>query len=251
MLNFGRTQRTAQVFLVGVGGTGGYLSAYVTRFLSTISHSRHTLTLCDGDTVAPHNLTRQNFIDTDLNKNKAQVLSERYNNIYNLTTGYVDQYIEDEDSLLSLFYKSDFVMPVVIGCVDNNRTRQVLHQVFEKAENIIYIDSGNDEESGQVVVGVKVKGVELIPPVGKVFPDILQDNDTQFNSESSCSANENTVIQSMPANLTAGGIVFSYLYSLLKEGTLPASQTTFNALCPNVRSVEIPFNQRDNLKGTA
>jgi hypothetical protein len=81
--------------------------------------------------------------------------------------------------------------------------------------------------------------------VGKAFPDILEDQDSIFKSEESCSRDENAVIQSMPANITAGSIVFSYLYSLLKFGELPAAQTMFNAISLNIRSVEIPFDQID------
>ena len=42
-------------------------------------------------------------------------------------------------------------IPVLIGAVDNNASRQLFHQVFNKLDTIIYIDSGNDEITGQVV----------------------------------------------------------------------------------------------------
>lgn len=225
------------IFVIGTGGTGGYLIAYLTRLLSTLTHTPH-LIICDGDSVAEHNLHRQNFIPQDLNKNKAQVLSERYNNIYNLQTAYLDEFIEDTEKLTNLFPLNSRYYPVVIGCVDNNKTRQLLHEVFEKTDTILYIDSGNDDETGQVVAGVKISGKEILPPVGKIYPNILSDTDSVFKSEESCSRDENAVIQSMPANITAAGIIFSYLYALLKSKSLCASHTTFNALFPNVRSVE-------------
>ena len=37
--------------------------------------------------------------------------------------------------------------------VDNNRSRQLCHRVFCQAKELIYIDSGNGEYTGQVVCG--------------------------------------------------------------------------------------------------
>ena len=144
MHNFGTPyiRRQPQIFLIGAGGTGGYVLAYLARLLSSLVH-RCSVTVIDGDTVAKHNLERQNFIQKDLNKNKAEVLATRYNNVCGLCISYLDQYIEDADTLLSLLSDHDNVMPIIIGCVDNNKTRQVLHEVFERANNLIYLDSGN------------------------------------------------------------------------------------------------------------
>ena len=54
------TETTAD-FLIGAGGTGGYVLAYLARLLSSLVH-RCSVTVIDGDTVAKHNLERQNFI---------------------------------------------------------------------------------------------------------------------------------------------------------------------------------------------
>lgn len=46
-------------------------------------------------------------------------------------------------------------MVILLGCVDNNRTRQLCHEAFRQSEDLVYIDSGNGSYTGQVVCGVR------------------------------------------------------------------------------------------------
>ena len=57
-------------------------------------------------------------------------------------------------------------LPILIGAVDNNRSRQLCHQVFQKSEELVYIDSGNGEYTGQVVCGIRLGGKTSYKPVG-------------------------------------------------------------------------------------
>ena len=54
---------------------------------------------------------------------------------------------------------------ILLGCVDNNKSRQLCHRVFEQKRNLIYIDAGNGEHTGQVVCGVRQHGRTLYKPV--------------------------------------------------------------------------------------
>ena len=56
----------------------------------------------------------------------------------------------------------------LLGAVDNNRSRQLCHRVFSQARELICIDSGNGEYTGQVVCGVRRSGktyIHVDPPL--------------------------------------------------------------------------------------
>lgn len=216
---------------VGCGGTGGYVQYFLSRLLYSISRNERTrYVLCDGDLVETKNLCRQNFVESDLGQNKAEKLAVRYGNVYNLPIEYVDNFIEEQDTLLQLLsVNRSYAIPVLIGAVDNNASRQLFHQVFNLLDTIIYIDSGNDEITGQVVCGVKYKGDILLPPLGEVYPDVLEDHDTTFKSKVSCGEQVVSEPQNIATNIMAGQIVFGYLNDLLTRKCLKVHMTTFNS----------------------
>jgi hypothetical protein len=195
--------------------------------------------LADGDVVEQKNLIRQNFTTHDLGRNKARVLAERYASAFGMETLYVPEFIEDAKTLAGLvmpdayqtspyLYRQSESMSVLIGAVDNNRSRRVCHEVFAKAENLIYIDSGNGEFTGQVVCGVRRKGRTYYRPVGDAYPDILGDTD-KFPTELSCAEAAAAAPQSVVANVMAATAVVSYLYNILVLGNLETRSVTFSA----------------------
>jgi hypothetical protein len=226
-------KRIDNIVQIGCGGTGGYVQYFLSRLLYSMELNWRYInyTLCDGDKVESANLGRQNFIKSDLDKNKADVLAYRYGNVYDIAIDYVDNYIEDLDALLKLLRRSPHGsnIPVLIGCVDNNRSRQLFHEAFEKLDSIIYIDSGNDEVSGQVVCGIKYNKQVLLPPVGTLFPDLLNDKDTIFKSQEGCGERAVSEPQNLATNSMAGQIVFSYINNLLTKKELQVYMTTFDS----------------------
>ena len=67
------------------------------------------------------------------------------------------------------YYNSQGPTVILIGAVDNNRSRQLCHEVFKETRNIIYIDSGNGEYTGQVVCGVRKNGRTITKPVAGIY----------------------------------------------------------------------------------
>ena len=93
------------------------------------------------------------FCEADLGKNKAQVLAERYAGAFGLEAEYIPDFIESSERLAELLTsppKMRRQLTILIGAVDNNRSRQLCHEVFYRSRDLIYIDSGNGEFSGQV-----------------------------------------------------------------------------------------------------
>lgn len=195
--------RPVKIVLVGTGGTGGYIVPQLYRLLYALDRPIRVI-LCDGDLVEEKNLGRQNFIEADLGKNKAMVLAERYSNAFGIETSYIPQYVEDEEMLEELleplqYPQNRYVtnqngeavreviseIVILIGAVDNNRSRQVFHSVFQRAKELIYIDSGNSKASGQVICGVRRSGKTFYQPVASLYPEVLEQTD-KFPTELSC-----------------------------------------------------------------
>ena len=136
--------RPVKVVMLGAGGTGGYVAPYVFRLLHMLGRPARFI-ICDGDIVEPKNLDRQNFVPADLGENKARVLAERYSTVLGMETEYVPNFIEKLPDLMELIEPKEWElhphssrrtkeMVLLLGCVDNNKTRQLCHQAFYQSE---------------------------------------------------------------------------------------------------------------------
>ena len=205
--------------------------------------------ICDGDVVEQKNLVRQNFIPADLGENKAKVLAERYSKVFGLETEYLPSFIETEDILNGLLtpmcwyvnsrsthYRTKCIREqvILIGAVDNNKSRQLCHKVFQQMNELIYIDSGNGEYTGQVVCGIRRSGRTYYPPIGAVYPDVLEDTD-KFPTELSCAEASVSAPQSIAANITAATAVVDVVYNILALGDSSVRKATFSTRTVNVR----------------
>ena len=236
--------RPVKIVMLGAGGTGGHIAPHLYRLLHTLERPVRYI-ICDGDVVEPKNLVRQNFIPADLGENKAKVLAERYSTVFGLETEYLPSFIEDEDQLKQLlvpgiwrtgYYRSTEIRELVIllGAVDNNKSRQLCHRVFYQMTELIYIDAGNGEHTGQVVCGIRRADRTYYKPIGNVFPDVLEDTD-KFPTELSCAEAAVSAPQSIAANITAATAVVNMVYNILALGNTTVRQATFSTMTVNVR----------------
>ena len=224
-----------KIVLVGTGGTGGYIVPQLYRLLCSLNRHIRVI-LCDGDLVEPKNLVRQNFIGADIGLNKAKVLAERYSSAFGIETSYIPQYIESEDFLEDLLEPMKIQtgrtirnkhgvftleevkeLVILIGAVDNNRTRAVFHHVFQRADNLIYLDAGNSKTNGQVICGIRRNGKTSYQPVASLYPEVLEITD-KFPTELSCAEASISAPQTIAANLTAATIVTIHIFNILAEG---------------------------------
>ena len=204
------TERPVKIVMLGAGGTGGHIAPHIYRLLYALDRPARFI-ICDGDIVEQKNLVRQNFSEADLGRNKARVLAERYSRVFGIETEYVPNFVETVDALMELIRPLDWKrdqyewktvkeMVVLIGAVDNNRSRQVCHKAFSQSKELVYIDSGNGEFSGQVVCGVRRNGRTVQKPVGSVYPELMRDKGDKFPTELSCAEAAQSDPQSMAAN---------------------------------------------------
>lgn len=238
--------RPVKIVQLGAGGTGGHIAPHLYRLLYSLERPVRYI-ICDGDVVEEKNLVRQNFTPADLGENKAQVIAERYSSVFGMETEYVPTFIETEERLRDLLTPQQWCignhyppkiiheMVILLGAVDNNKSRQLCHRVFEQKRNLIYIDAGNGEHTGQVVCGVRQNGRTLYKPVCSLYPDLLEDED-KFPSELSCAERAVSAPQSVTANLTAATAVVSFLYDLLIAGDLKTRYVTFSSRLISMRA---------------
>ncbi len=239
--------RPVKVVMLGAGGTGGHIAPHLYRLLYALDRPVRFI-ICDGDVVEKKNLIRQNFIPADLGENKAKVLAERYSTVFGIETEYVPSFVETEEHLKELLTPDYFQIPlaeqhlseqveemiILIGAVDNNKSRQLCHRIFQQAKELIYIDSGNGEYTGQVVCGVRKAFKTYYPPIGTVYPDVLEDTD-KFPTELSCAEASVSAPQSIAANITAATAVVDVIYNILALGDSSVRQATFSTRMVNVR----------------
>lgn len=237
-------ERPVKIVLLGVGGTGGYIAPHLYRLLYALDRPVRFI-ICDGDVVEPKNLVRQNFTPADLGENKAKVLAERYSSVFGMETEYVPSFVEDEEQLQKLlmpekwqrgYYRAaDIVeMVILIGAIDNNKSRKLCHTVFNQMQELIYIDSGNGEYTGQVVCGVRRNGKTMYRPIASAYPEVLKDTD-KFPSELSCAEASVSAPQSIAANITAATAVVDMVYNILAWGDSSVRQITFATNMINMR----------------
>ena len=221
-------ERPVKIIMLGAGGTGGYAAPHIYRLIHTLNRPARFL-VADGDIVEEKNLVRQNFIHADLGRNKAAVMAERYASAFGMEIVYLPEFIENEDALAALtaqdYFRKELV--ILIGAVDNNRSRQMCHNVFQKAKELVYIDSGNGQYTGQVVCGIRRNGRTYYKPVGTLYPDVLADTD-KFPTELSCAEAAISTPQSVVANVMAATAILSYLYDILVLGDITVRNVTFS-----------------------
>jgi len=229
---------------VGCGGTGGYLVPKVARLLMTLAEFKKELrviyTLNDFDFIEEKNLYRQNFIQGDLGKNKADVLALRYGSHFGVNIISCSEKIENSEQIKSLFslrtnngmYWSPKILCILIGAVDNNHARKTMHELFHNwngfgyGHSLAYIDAGNGKFTGQVVTGYRTFKEIIMPPVGDVFPEALIEDEPEQPQNCALNALQNP--QNIGANDMAATLTFSVVNVLLTNGEINSHIINFD-----------------------
>ncbi|UOE58159.1 ThiF family adenylyltransferase [Cytobacillus oceanisediminis] len=250
---------------IGCGGNGGYITQRLAKLLASLSfnsdHSTFSYTLVDQDQVEEKNLQRQPFLPHDEGKNKAKVLAGRYGKAYQFPIFYREEYVESIQELRNCFpsnhatYVLDsnrILFRILIGAVDNNASRKVMHKYFLEDSSLIYIDCGVDgilrkgtaEEkrksgySGHCVTGIHYNDTMLAPVAG-VYKDILKDKKSKLPTQS-CGLNIVSQPQRMQANEMAALVTMGYLTQIIAERRLYSHYTNFNSLTHTMRPTLLP-----------
>lgn len=221
------------IVVVGCGGTGSNLIPHLCQWANSLKRQAMiSITLADGDRVEPNNIGRQFFVENDLGKNKADVLQARYYAAWGTDVSSYNEYIRDEDTLIKLLeppecHTNHKTLPILVGCVDNHFSRQIMSRVFKKMRTLAYIDGGNSEFAGQVVIGFKRAGKTYLKPVANRFPEILETVD-EIEEGGTCTAKIVKQPQNIMANIFSAMSILGFLNNLVAFKNLPVCMVTFN-----------------------
>lgn len=154
-------------------GAGGVASWFLPQFIKTLHNycvknrtldTEYTIYIYDNDVVEEKNVLRQNFIPEDVGKNKAEVLSDRYDSIYdNIRVVYIGKYIYSK-IFCTDFAKEypeplenyvnidplDFRHSLVFNFVDNEITKHAIDRLTSNVNDCVYFTTGCDIHNGQV-----------------------------------------------------------------------------------------------------
>lgn len=222
------------IVVVGCGGTGSAFLQKLARFQAA-SKEKVAVMLIDGDRVEKKNLKRQNFFNESIGRYKAEQLVELAADSYGVEWYCMNEYLLEESLLDKAFdalhkntsYGNGMQVDMLVGCVDNHIARQRMEEWFDKRKNCFYIDSANDEFDGEVVVSVKVEGVEISPRRSFYFPNVLTD-DSPSVVEQSCEERNLSSPQHQCTNDLAGNVILSVV-SQIFERSVPTGIVFFDA----------------------
>ncbi|MEC2074219.1 ThiF family adenylyltransferase [Alkalihalophilus marmarensis] len=258
-LKLSDTNIAYDIVIIGAGANGSHFFRSLLQDLSGFEESVTVkITIADADKVEGKNLKNQLFDKEDIGEFKVEALVDRYSMHYGCFVQSVTSYITDISMIRSLFSLTQkdvrdgvVIMPVLIGCVDNNATRQLMHRFFYEEENIIYVDLGVEGVTlpnpnltpseraiekgiidatgftGQVVTGYKRDGEIFLPPVGDVYRNILMEQD-RFPGQSCGAAIVNNP-QRCATNKLAAQLANGVIVGLFHTKSLYTHVIDFNA----------------------
>lgn len=213
-------RRAISIALIGAGGTGSALLPRLMQLHFAMLELGHPaglhVTVFDDDTVSKANIGRQCFFPADVGQNKAMLLVNRLNATWGTQWNAFAKRLTGDDHIQP---------DIVIGCVDTRKARSTILKAIG-THHCYYIDAGNNENSGQVVLG-ELEGTARrpgrLPTVADLFPEMVDPSLDAVDDKPSCSVAEALKKQSLVINAAMATEVFNLLWILVRTGTLKYS----------------------------
>lgn len=220
------------IAVVGCGGTGSHIAQAAARLAAhcrDIGAPPVLLAFVDGDTVESKNVGRQLFSQADVGKNKAIALAGRFGAVFGLQIAAFPHMLTG-DRLGPSGYG------ILVGAVDNAAGRRALAAQLDRSGWRLWIDCGNHESSGQVVVGNTLErdrlagGFEVagmasrLPAAPLIYPELVKDPAAPL-APLDCAAAMLDNAQSLMVNQMMAAIAAQYLYQIIIGRRLTTYQT--------------------------
>jgi PRTRC genetic system ThiF family protein len=215
------------ITVIGCGGTGSHFVMLLARMIHAyrciFADRDISVCLCDGDTVSHSNISRQAFVESELNYNKAEALVNRYNRMY----GYNWQAYPDYMTSTTL---EKLKSNIIISCVDKIKPRRIIDAYFKFkgmmqyeedamwGQPMLWIDTGNTKSTSNIFCSVP-SDLTIIDR----YPN-LEDDD----SLPSCSTAQALSQQSLFINTITADIAALMLWDLLYLFKVPEPVTFIN-----------------------
>lgn len=234
--------RRVAIALIGCGGTGSHIAQTLARLAA---HCRDTggpqldLTFIDGDTVEAKNVGRQLFSVADIGRNKAQVLAARFAAVFGLPIAAIPVMLTTQRLTIADSYG------IVVGAVDSAAGRRAIAARCGAPPARLWLDCGNHEHSGQVVVGsatirehlvgaLKLGVCGALPTAPLIYPELLIDTPSQPRADCAAAMQDNA--QSLMVNQMMAAIAGQYLYQIVLHRRLTTFRTVVDLGSLTMRS---------------
>ncbi len=211
------------VLVAGAGGTGGEVLDGLSRIdmaLRSLTDSRQYLdvTVFDPDTVSPANIGRQRFCQHDINHNKAIQIVQRINTFYGLNWKAYPRRMPLEPNAFN------HSVDLVISCTDKAAFRATLGQMYKyEYASTLWLDFGNSQASGQVILGHLGRlcgNTPKVPNVFDLYPELAESEHFDGNDIPSCSLADALGKQDLFINRTVADAGLGMLWRLLSKGSI-------------------------------
>lgn len=236
-----------RIDVVGCGGNGSIFATHLCRIhqaWTALGGEPFKIVLWDPDVVTEANLARQVFCAQDLGSPKAMVLASRMSTFFGINSIEWKTKKFVCGSTLYGPYESD----VMVGCVDNLEARRTFakfiqpathtqHQWGEdherKTSGCYWLDLGNTDHSGQVVLGG-----HGLPTLFDVLPQLRKAKDPK--NLPSCSMAESLSRQDLFINSTVATLAANLLWQLMRHGRIEHHGYFINLQSGRVAPIPVP-----------
>ena len=211
-----------KIALIGCGGTGSSMVDELFRMhalLVRLGHPGLDVTAWDGDTVSEANVGRQRFWPCDVGWNKAALLISRLNSFGDTSWKSMDRHLDSEAC-------QSLRVDLIITCVDSAKVRVMVGDIgrASRSDETLWLDTGNDSDSGQVILGHWTKGGSVddgqtlrLPNVLDLYPSLRQQYD---DTAASCSTEQSITRQDFGINQRVAGEASGLLWRLVRYGEI-------------------------------
>jgi PRTRC genetic system ThiF family protein len=174
------------IAVIGVGGTGGEIIDALTRLdfgIKALGHPEGIhVTAFDDDIVERHNIGRQRFNMSDINRPKSLTLINRVNMFYGFDWSAYAKKFKAETKFVECY-------DIIICCVDKASFRAELGRLgesyseWDSYSDTLWLDLGNGKSNGQCVLGHIARNIDSplrLPNVFDLYPELTDeklDND--------------------------------------------------------------------------
>lgn len=245
------------VALVGCGGTGSHIAQALARLAAHLRARREDLRLIfvDGDQVEERNVGRQLFTPGDIGHNKAQVLAARFNRMFGLGIEALDEMatVDRLAAIGGISRKHGGVrqesLGLLIGAVDTATARRSLHGALRQQPCwSLWLDCGNHEDAGQILVGGEADPSKLsgavqmgictrLPAPSLTAPDLLAATERKRRADCAAAMEDNA--QSLEVNQVMAAFAARYINDIVIRRRLTRFQTEIDLPTLTARSTSI------------
>lgn len=165
------TYTHVHITLAGCGGTGSHVASGLVSIGQALAAkgTNWSAHFVDPDRVEQKNVGRQLFSQADIGQPKATALANRLNAALGVTIAASVRAISTQDTFQ---HPGDQALNIVVGAVDSPAARAIIAaKVAKAAGRLWWLDCGNENHSGQVLIGNTADKKKLQPALG--FIDAL------------------------------------------------------------------------------